>query len=128
MIVVDTNVVAYFFIDGEKTERARALWDDDRDWRLPALWRHEYLNVLSTWARAAGVAREDVHRLWHSAEDLLSATTLAVDMDAALDLAIEHGISTYDAQFVTLAASLGTGLVTEDRKLIERFPNLVTPL
>jgi len=51
VIVVDVNVVAYFLIEGEHTERARELWRRDPDWRLPPLWRHEYLNVLATFVR-----------------------------------------------------------------------------
>lgn len=51
MIVVDVNVVVYFFIEGERTTAARELMAHDADWRLPPLWRHEYLNVLATLTR-----------------------------------------------------------------------------
>jgi len=32
-------VVAYFFIEGDRTATARELMRSDPDWRLPALWR-----------------------------------------------------------------------------------------
>ncbi len=51
MIVVDVNVVAYYFIEGDKTALAREVMQADPDWRLPSLWRHEYLNVVATYPR-----------------------------------------------------------------------------
>jgi hypothetical protein len=39
VIVVDVNVVAYHFIEGDKTAMARELMRADPDWRLPAPWR-----------------------------------------------------------------------------------------
>ena len=52
MIVVDANVIAYRFIVGEKTGLACQVQEKDADWVVPALWRHEFLNVLATAARA----------------------------------------------------------------------------
>ncbi len=33
MLLVDTNVVAYVFINGDKTDQARELLAADSDWR-----------------------------------------------------------------------------------------------
>ena len=44
-----------------------------------------------------------------------------VDGSAALDLAIVHGISAYDAQYIALALGFGTLCVTEDRRLMRKF-------
>lgn len=122
MIVVDTNVIAYLLIEGERTARARALWDIDPDWRAPGLWRHEYLNVLATFVRQGGATLSEAALLWRRAVDLLAASESEVDMLAALDLAVQHKISAYDAQYVVLARRLGAACVTEDRELLSAFP------
>lgn len=122
MIVVDTNVVAYFFIEGEKTVAARALREADRDWRLPPLWQHAYLNVLATFTRRGGMDSASARTLWRAASALLAGNEQDVDMEAALQLSILHGISAYDAQFVALAQALDVKLVTEDQRLLQVFP------
>ncbi|MDZ7685695.1 MAG: type II toxin-antitoxin system VapC family toxin [Gammaproteobacteria bacterium] len=128
MIVVDTNVVAYFFIDGDRTEAARRLWEQEPAWALPPLWRHEFLNVLATYCRAGGMDAGDVLALWHQADAIMAPCEQAVDLAAALSLAIETGISAYDAQFVCLAHSLETRLITEDKQLLRLFAGSTTPL
>lgn len=122
MIAVDTNVVAYALIQGAQTALARRVWDLDPVWRLPDLWRHEYLNVLATYARRGGASLRMVTQLWIQAVQLLAGSTQPVDMPLALQLAIENKISAYDAQFVALARSLGVALVTEDQHLLQAFP------
>ena len=52
MIVVDAKVIAYRFIEGEKTVLACRVQKRDGVWAVPSLWRHEFLNVLATTVRA----------------------------------------------------------------------------
>jgi len=122
VIVVDTNVIAYFFIDGEKTEQARNVRRRDPHWCAPALWRHEYLNVLATYVREGGAALDDARALWRQSLDLLASAEQDVDMEAALTLTTQHRISAYDAQYVALARQLQIVCVTEDRRLLSTFP------
>jgi predicted nucleic acid-binding protein len=122
VIVVDVNVVAYYFIEGEKTRLARELMQRDPDWRLPPLWRHEYLNVLATYARQGGATLEQVRGLWRRALELLGAREQSADHETALALAINHPISAYDGQYVALAQQLGVVFVTQDRRLLKAFP------
>lgn len=124
MIVVDVNVVVYFLIEGEKTASARNLRRRDPDWRLPALWRHEYLNVLATFAREGGATVAEARTLWRRGLGLFAAREQSVDMESALALAAENRISAYDAQYITLARRLQTVCVTEDRRLLGQFPAL----
>ncbi len=124
MIVVDVNVVAYYFIAGDKTAMARELMRMDPDWRLPALWRHEYLNVLATYARQGGATVAESRELWRLASDLLLAREQQVEPEATLALAVDHKLSAYDAQYVVLAQRLHTVLVTEDRRLVKAFPSI----
>jgi len=124
VIVVDVNVIAYFFIEGEKTASARDLLRRDPDWRLPALWRHEYLNVLATFVREDGATIADAKTLWQRGIELFGPREQDLDMESALDLATENRISAYDAQYVALARQLQTVCVTEDQRLLRTFPEL----
>ena len=124
MIVVDVNVIAYFLIEGDKTASARDLLRRDPDWRLPALWRHEYLNVLATFAREGGATVAEARTLWRRGLELFGAREQSVDMESALALSAENRISAYDAQYITLARQLQTVCVTEDQRLLGLFPAL----
>jgi predicted nucleic acid-binding protein len=124
MIVVDVNVVAYYFIEGEKTALARDLMAREPDWRLPPLWRHEYLNVLATYARQGGASLEEARTLWRRALELLGTREEATDAEAALGIASAHPVSAYDGQYVALAQRLQASFVTEDRRLLKAFPSI----
>lgn len=128
MIVVDTNIIAYLLIEGDRTDRVRSLWRDEPDWRVPPLWRHEFLNVLATFAKRGGADLADTTQLWGRAVDTIGSCEIEVDMSAALEVAVTTQISAYDAQFITLARRLGVPLVTEDKKLRKTFPDLTMPL
>ena len=52
LIVVDTNVICYALISGDKTDLALQVDKQDASWNVPLLWRHEFLNVLATSIRA----------------------------------------------------------------------------
>lgn len=123
MIVVDVNVVAYFFIEGDKTALARNVLQRDPDWRLPALWRHEFLNILATFARAGGATAAEARTLWRRGVQWLGGAEQAVDMESALAIAIAHRVSAYDAQYLALARQLGVRCVTEDGRLLRAFPD-----
>lgn len=128
MIVVDTNIIAYALIEGEHTPQARALWRHERRWRVPVFWRHELLNVLATYSRKGGMKPRDAKRLWTAACRWCRPMEAAVDMAAALQLAIEQELSAYDAQFVALAQSLKVPLVSEDTRLRRRCPRTVVSI
>lgn len=123
MIVVDTNVVAYLLIRGEQTFLARRVWDIDSDWRVPALWRHEFLNVLANVGKFRKTDFSVLAQLWTDAQSLLARTEHDVDMLQALRLAVLNQKSAYDAHYVALAADLDVPLITEDRRLRQSFPD-----
>ncbi len=128
MIVVDTNLVAYTLIAGEKTAQAREMLARDPDWRLPSLWRHEFLNVLATYARQGHATAAQARGIWVAAVTRFSPAEEPVDAEAALAIAVEHPVSAYDAQFVALARRLRAPLVTEDRRLQRCFPALAVSM
>jgi predicted nucleic acid-binding protein len=122
MIVSDTNLVAYLVIAGAHTSVARAVYCKDAHWVLPPLWRSEFLSVLAVAVRAKALTEAQGRAAWRSATDTFGASEREPNALLALSLAIQTGISAYDAQFVALAQALGTVLVTADRQLVRRCP------
>ncbi len=99
------------------------MWELDSQWCIPELWSHEFLNVLTTYARNANAPLQDVQQLMANAIEFITRE-YEVDRMKTLEIAMNNNISAYDAQFVYLAEALGVTLVTEDQGLIRRFPGL----
>lgn len=51
MIVVDTNVIGYLFLAGDKSLLAERTLQKDMEWAAPVLWRSEFRNVLALYLR-----------------------------------------------------------------------------
>lgn len=128
MIVVDTNIIAYLLIEGDQTANARQLFARDAGWIVPPLWQYEFLNVLATLVKHGGGKITDALVLWHEAQTLLLNREKVVNLADGLILATQFEISAYDAQFVLLAQNTGCPLITEDRKLVQKFPSLAMSL
>ena len=125
MIVVDVNVIVYLLTETPQRELARRVHERDADWLVPPLWRQEMLNVLATLTRQDVLEVSSALTVWRNALALLGSREQQPDMEQALSLAIEHGVSAYDAQYVSLAKSLGVQLVSEDNKLQRLLPDCV---
>jgi len=122
MIVADTNLVAQLILSLDQTRKAQAVYRLDSDWRMPSLWRHEFLNVLATYLRFDRIPIAPLLSAWNRALVLFDDATCEVDMPEALRVAGQCGISAYDAQYVALAQALNVPLITEDRKLLRAAP------
>ncbi len=127
MVVVDTNVLAYLLIDGDRTANAQALYARDPDWRSEGFLLVEFSNILATYLRAGSLERGAAEGLLASAEQILSGS-LNLPHARALGIAAEFGVSAYDARFLGAARGLGTKLVTEDAKLRRAAPGLTQSL
>ena len=121
MIVVDTNVIAYLFVPGDRTSAAEALRRRDAEWAAPLLWRSEFRNVLATLVRLERVELRTAQAIQAQAERLLAPLEFAVDSETVLALAAGSSCSAYDCEFVALAEYLDVPLVSADRKLKTRF-------
>ena len=120
MIVVDTNVLVYRTLrsaDPALAALAAEVLDRGNGLLLPPLWRHEFLNALSTAIKAGMLDLALGVEIWASALALAQGSEAPVDMVRALELSRQLDISAYDAQFVALAEAANTVLVTEDRRL-----------
>ena len=127
MVVVDTNVLAYLLIEGDRTADAQALYARDPDWRSEGFLLVEFSNILATYLRAGSLERGAAEGLLASAEQILSGS-LNLPHARALGIAAEFGVSAYDARFLGAARGLGTKLVTEDAKLRRAAPGLTQSL
>ena len=122
MIVVDVNIIAYLLLAGEKTALAQQVYKLDSDWRVPALWSHEFLNVLASNVKFGGINMAQANEALENGRYLFSENIQPVDHKLALTLAVIHQISAYDTQYVALAQSLNCLLLTEDAKLCDKLP------
>lgn len=128
MIVVDTNVVAYLYLESEFTPRAEAQLRNDPDWAVPLLWRSEFRNILAGAIRRKALGFDAARQILSEAEGLLAGGEHEVDSQQVLERVRDSDCSAYDCEFVVLAAQLGTRLVTMDGKLLKAFPKLARPL
>lgn len=128
MIVVDVNVVIYLLTENPQRNLARRVHERDADWLVPPLWRHEMLNVLATLTRQQVIDPDSAMLIWRNAIALIGSRERQPELERALSLAIEHGISAYDAQYVALAKANGIQLVSEDKKLQRSLPDRVVSM
>jgi predicted nucleic acid-binding protein len=122
MIVVDSNVLAYLYLTTEQTSDAEALLVKEPDWAAPLLWRSEFRNILTGYLRRKTITFEQMLDLQTEAESLMNGCEFEVDSRAVLALVRDSDCSSYDCEFIALAKSLQTHLVTADKKLLRSFP------
>jgi len=124
MIVVDTNVVAYLYLESEQTAVAEGVLRRDADWAVPPLWRSELRNVLAVQVRAGRLDLADARSIQDAAEHLLAGGEQPVASADVLELAAASGCSAYDCEFVALARRLAVPLATGDRQILAAFPDV----
>lgn len=124
MLVADTNVLIELFLPTQNSAAVQQWRAADKDWRLPALWVFEFRHVLLKYLRAERLDLDVAMANLMEAERLFLSQTRSVSSADALQLAIRHGCSSYDAEFVVLAKELRCPLLTFDRKLLQLFPDL----
>jgi predicted nucleic acid-binding protein len=111
MIVVDTNIISYFYLGGEFPDLAERAFQKDPHWMAPFLWRSELRSILILCVRKKIITYEDAAQILN-----------------VLHLASQSGCSVYDCEFVALAQDLQVPLVTMDKKVLKEFPETVTGL
>lgn len=123
MIVVDVNVVAYLFIEGERTGAAESVLRADPEWAAPFLWRSEWRSVLSGYLRRGQLSGGEARERLREAESLLRGREFLPDDERVLELARSSTCSPYDCEYVAVAEALESPLVTADRRVLEAFPD-----
>lgn len=113
--VVDASALAALLF-GEP--EADAVADRLADARLvaPALLGFELANVCLIKARRHPEQKDGLKAAFELRTEF-GVDELAVDHDGVFDLAVETGLTAYDASYLWLARELGAELVTLDQKL-----------
>jgi len=125
--VVDASVAIKLIVEEPLTDRARALFslfesDPASEAYVPDLFYVECANTLWKCVRrfriSETVALEGIEKLQSL---ILTQVSTSHVLREALRLAIEHGISAYDATYVASALLVRAPLVTCDEPLAEKF-------
>lgn len=106
------------FGDPEATEWLRRGFRGELDLEAPELIVTETANALSVQIRAGSLALADARKALQMlfAEPIRLTPACALILPA-LDVALERGLSVYDASYAVLAERLGAVLVTADKDL-----------
>ncbi|MEK6244079.1 MAG: type II toxin-antitoxin system VapC family toxin [Pseudomonadota bacterium] len=122
MIVVDTNVIHYFWVSGQNTELAQGVRRRDPDWHAPFLWRSELRNILAAYLRRGLLSRSQIDGILRAVQHALAESSHHVSDAAVLDVVESSQLTAYDAEFVALAQGLSVPLVTADKAVLKAFP------
>ena len=128
MIVADTNIIAFLVIPGDKTPQAQEALRKDPLWFAPLLWRSELCNALALYVRKNILSLDAAKEAFEHAAILMQSREIPVPHSRALEMASETGLSAYDCEFLVVAQEVNSQLLTEDKKVLERFPELAVSL
>lgn len=128
MIVVDSNVVAYCWLNGPRTALAQRLRVADPDWHLPLLWRSELRSALAGYCRAGHLMWQEARRVMSAAEKAIEGREHLVPSSEVLATAETSSLSAYDCEFVSLARLLAVPLVTEDKAILRARPDVAVTM
>ena len=122
MIVVDSNIIAYCWVNGPLTGLAQRLRVRDPQWHVPILWRSEMRSILTGYLRDGSLSRPQIGRIMETAESALAGCEHLVPSSRVFALAGESRLSAYDCEFIALASVLAVPLVTADKAVLRAFP------
>ena len=126
-LVIDCSAAIPWFLDDEASAWSEALLDalPRHVLHVPALWHLEFANVLLTAQRRKRIAAKDSKGLLARASRLpLTTDSRIVPLVEIAELAMAHGITTYDAAYLELAMRLNCPLATQGKALAKAATGL----
>jgi predicted nucleic acid-binding protein len=124
-VVLDASVAAAWLLPDEASEASRRVYVRTRRGSLvlhaPELWLWECGGIIGSAVKRRRLTPEDALLTWSVLDAIRVRVELAApapaQVRAALVLALDHGVSLYDAAYLWLAKSLSLPLLTIDRTL-----------
>lgn len=128
MIVVDTNIIAYLYLESDRSTQAEKLLETDPQWAAPFLWRSEFSNVLALYMLKGHLTIDDAQKIMQEAIFLMQGREYEIVSFHVLELVSLSSCSAYDCEFVALAEDLETSFVTTDKKVLKEFSRIAVSL
>jgi predicted nucleic acid-binding protein len=128
MIVVDTNIIGYLYLESPYAAMAEKALLKDPQWAAPILWRSELRNVLALYLRKRWLSLEESLHIMTEAQQLMTDQEYEVHSKKVLQLTTQSTCSAYDCEFVALAEELGISLITVDKQILKEFPHIAVSL
>ena len=128
MIVVDTNVMTRLMVGGEGSADAVLLFEQDPEWAAPIILMSELRNVLLGLVRRGVLVSDQAKAISDDAAAILGDRITTVSSAQVFDVALECGLTAYDAEFVALARTLGVPLATSDSAILQGATDVAVSL
>ena len=125
--VVDASVAVKIFVPEVLSGQAQAVFaqfasQDGAELVVPDFFFIECANVFWKWVRRSAYPEKDAQEHLHDLTALgLTAIPAQLLADNALEIALKHHISAYDACYVAAAVQLRLPLITADEKLVRQL-------
>ncbi|HET7836959.1 MAG TPA: type II toxin-antitoxin system VapC family toxin [Variovorax sp.] len=128
--VMDASVTAAWLLPDQASEDTRKLYAairrDEVEPQAPNAWQWECANILANGVRSGRIPSSAVEGLWSVLDAIRHRVELhdlaPAQHKAVLAVAIDAGVSQYDAGYLWLARSLDLPLATFDPQLIQAAP------
>jgi predicted nucleic acid-binding protein len=124
LVVIDASAAAAWVLPDERSALAEELlglvMSGELDLLVPSIWSYEMSNLLVTATARNRITAPEAHR----ATAALQAIPVRIapiereSGDGIVSIALDLGLSAYDAAYVLLAQSRGLPLVTADRDIL----------
>ncbi len=84
MIVVDTNILAHFWLPSDQTELCEQLFQWDPDWVAPILWKSEFRNVVILYMRKKLIDLPEALQISEKAENQMKDREFSCKLSSGL--------------------------------------------
>lgn len=129
--VMDASVTAAWLLPDQANAHTRKLYAairrDEVEPQAPNAWQWECANILANGVRSGRIPPAAVEGLWSVLDAIRHRVELhelaPAQHKAVLAVAIDAGVSLYDAGYLWLARSLNLPLATLDEQLIQAAPH-----
>jgi predicted nucleic acid-binding protein len=117
--ILDASIaLEWFSKDASPEALARRGLLEDHVALVPALWRFEVMNVITTWLRRGDISSATSAMILNDIMQVPFRTLDEGNPELIVSLAVTHSLSAYDATYLHLAMITGDPLATLDRALI----------
>lgn len=123
MIVVDTNILAHFWLPSDHTELCEQLFQWDPEWVAPILWKSEFRSVITLYMRKNLINLAEAIQITEKAENQMKEREYHINSIHVYTLVDQSKCSSYDCEFISLAEELDIKLITMDKQILHLFPD-----